>query len=381
MMGSFLNNISINNKEEKENKKQKLLPNPNFKIKKTIVKTHKTSINICFKLLSCFEIYKLKNTQNSFFIAIQIEEKKVEILKYDFNNATKISEINIQPNRMKYFYDEIYDIEYLIIQTLKEINIFLIVNEKTFKKLFTYKEEGYISRGVEGYYKGLLPISDFLLFYDKYNKINYLVVSFFYRVDCSSMEKKISILKLGKNNCIILSQFKSPDSEMTSEKIFLIWEDKISKLNYLIYNSYDDLILLKINIEDKIDKIVLKGLLGPFTNYLGSIINQGDKKDYLYLFDNKGLLTIIDLNLKQTIMKINIINDIIKSVLEWNNDYILFSTEKCIYTFDINAKKLINKMIINSEKDIVSINKFIYEEYNFYSLIVDLSNEIIAINL
>ena len=380
-MSSFLNNISINNKEEKENKKQKLLPNPNFKIKKTIVKTHKTSINICFKLLSCFEIYKLKNTQNSFFIAIQIEEKKVEILKYDFNNAKKISEINIQPNRMKYFYDEIYDIEYLIIQTLKEINIFLIVNEKTFKKLFTYKEEGYISRGAEGYYKGLLLISDFLLFYDKYNKINYLVVSFFYRVDCSSMEKKISILKLGKNNYILLSQFKSPDSEMTSEKIFLIWEDKISKLNYLIYNSYDDLILLKINIEDKIDNIVLKGLLGPFTNYLGSIINQGDKKDYLYLFDNKGLLTIIDLNLKQTIMKINIINDIIKSVLEWNNDYILFSTKKYIYTFDINAKKLINKMIINPEKDIASINKFIYEEYNFYSLIVDLSNEIIAINL
>ena len=168
---------------------------------------------------------------------------------------------------------------------------------------------------------------------------------------------------------------------MTSEKIFLIWEDKISKLNYLIYNSYDDLILLKINIEDKIDKIVLKGLLGPFTNYLGSIINQGDKKDYLYLFDNKGLLTIIDLNLKQKIMMLNIINAIIKSVLEWNNDYIIFSTKKCIYTFDINAKKLINKMIINPEKDIVSINKFIYEEYNFYSLIVDLSNEIIAINL
>ena len=112
---------------------------------------------------------------------------------------------------MKYFYDEIYDIEYLIIQTLKEINIFLIVNEKTFKKLFTYKEEGYISRGAEGYYKGLLLISDFLLFYDKYNKINYLVVSFFYRVDCSSMEKKISILKLGKNNYILLSQFKSSD--------------------------------------------------------------------------------------------------------------------------------------------------------------------------
>ena len=219
-----------------------------------------------------------------------------------------------------------------------------------------------------------------ILFYDKYNKINYLVVSCFYRVDCSSMEKKISILKLGKNNCILLSQFKSPDSEMTSEKIFLIWEDKISKLNYLIYNSYDDLILLKINIEHK-SNIVLKGLLGPFTNYLGSIINQGDKKDYLYLFDNKGLLTIIDLNLKQTIMKINIINDIIKSVLEWNNDYILFSTKKYIYTFDINAKKLINKMIINPEKDIISINKFIYEEYNFYSLIVDLSNEIIAINL
>ena len=115
---------------------------------------------------------------------------------------------------------------------------------------------------------------------------------------------------------------------MTFEKIFLIWEDKISKLNYLLYNSYDDLILLKINIEHK-SNIVLKGLLGPFTNYLGSIINQGDKKDYLYLFNDKGFLIVIDLNSKQKIMKLSIINGIV-SVLDWNNDYILLSSKNCI---------------------------------------------------
>ena len=378
-MGSFLYNTSINNKIEKENKKQNLLPNPNFKIKKTIVKSHKTSRNVCLKLLSCFEIYKLKNSQDSFFIAIQNEEKKVEILKYDFKITIKISEINIQPNRIKYFYDEIYDIEYLIIQTLKEINIFLIINENIFKKLIIYKEEGDISRGAGGCYKGLLPISDFIFFYDKYNKINYLIVSFFYRIDCLGMKKRISILKLEKNNCILLSQFKCSDSEITSEKIFLIWEDKISKFNYLISNSYTDLILLKINYKDTEDNIVLKGLLDSVTNYLGCIFNKDDKKDYLYLFNDKGFLIVIDLNSKQKIMKLSIINGIV-SVLDWNNDYILLSSKNCIYIFDINAKKLINKLIINSGKDIVSINKFIYDEYNYYCLIVDLSNEIIAIN-
>ena len=160
----------------------------------------------------------------------------------------------------------------------------------------------------------------------------------------------------------------------------MIWEDKISKFNYLISNSYTDLILLKINYKDTEDNIVLKGLLDSVTNYLGCIFNKDDKKDYLYLFNDKGFLIVIDLNSKQKIMKLSIINGIV-SVLDWNNDYILLSSKNCIYIFDINAKKLINKMIINQEKDIVSINKFIYEEYNFISLIVDLSNEIIIINL
>ena len=59
--------------------------------------------------------------------------------------------------------------------------------------------------------------------------------------------------------------------------------------------------------------------------------------------------------------------------------YIIFSSEKYIYTFDTNIDRIINKTSINLGENIVSINKFIFEENNFYSLIVDISNEIISI--
>ena len=59
--------------------------------------------------------------------------------------------------------------------------------------------------------------------------------------------------------------------------------------------------------------------------------------------------------------------------------YIIFSSKKYIYTFDTNIDRIINKTSINLGKNIVSINKFIFEENNFYSLIVDISNEIISI--
>ena len=379
-MGSFSyfsNNKNIQEKENIKNTKSIILPNPNFRIKQTIVKSNQNCKNICFKLLSCYEIYKLNNIKSSFFIAYRNKENITQISKYDFKETTNITTINIAPMQIKYFFDDINNKEYLFIQKINEIHVFSILNENSYEKIYVYKEEGTQSRGAAGYFCGLLPIYDFLLFNDKYNKINYLVISFFYRVDCSSMSKKINILKFEKERFIIVKKIKTYDSEIFAKKLFLIWEDNITNLNYLLYNQYNELVLTRIDGNEIGDKINLEGF--SFGDYLGCIISNKDNKSYLYLIDNKsGLLIIIDLNLKKKVKDLKIVDDI-GSIINWNNNYIIFSSKKYIYTFDTNIDRIINKTSINLGENIVSIKKFIFEENNFYSLIVDISNEIISI--
>lgn len=379
-MGSFSyfsNNKNTQEKENIKNTKSIILPNPNFRIKQTIVKSNQNCKNICFKLLSCYEIYKLTNIKSSFFIAYRNKENITQISKYDFKETTNITTINIAPMQIKYFFDDINNKEYLFIQKINEIHVFSILNENSYEKIYVYKEEGSQSRGAAGCYFGLLPIYDFLLFNDKYNKINYLVISFFYRADCSSMSKKINILKFEKERFIIVKKINTYDSEIFAKKLFLIWEDNITNLNYLLYNQYNELVLTRIDGNEIGDKINLEGF--SFGDYLGCIISNKDNKSYLYLIDNKsGLLIIIDLNLKKKVKDLKIDDDI-GSIINWNNNYIIFSSKKYIYTFDTNIDRIINKTSINLGKNIVSINKFIFEENNFYSLIVDISNEIISI--
>ena len=379
-MGSFSyfsNNKNTQEKEIIKNTKSIILPNPNFRIKQTIVKSNQNCKNICFKLLSFYEIYKLTNIKSSFFIAYRNKENITQISKYDFKETTNITTINIAPMQIKYFFDDINNKEYLFIQKINEIHVFSILNENSYEKIYVYKEEGIQSRGAAGCFCGLLPIYDFLLFNDKYNKINYLVISFFYRVDCSSMSKKINILKFEKERFIIVKKINTYDSEIFAKKLFLIWEDNITNLNYLLYNQYNELVLTRIDGNEIGDKINLEGF--SFGDYLGCIISNKDNKSYLYLIDNKsGLLIIIDLNLKKKVKDLKIDDDI-GSIINWNNNYIIFSSKKYIYTFDTNIDRIINKTSINLGENIVSINKFIFEENNFYSLIVDISNEIISI--
>ena len=379
-MGSFSyfsNNQNIQEKENIKNTKSIILPNPNFRIKQTIAKSNQNCENVCFKLLSCYEIYKLNNIKSSFFIAYRNKENITQISKYDFKETTNITTINIDPMQIKYFFDDINNKEYLFIQRINEIHVFSILNENSYEKIYVYKEEGIQSRGAAGWFHGLLPIYDFLLFNDKYNKINYLVISFFYRADCSGMAKQINILKFENERFIIVKQINTYDSEIFAKKLFLIWEDNITNLNYLLYNTYNDLVLSRIDRNETEEKIILEGF--TYGDYLGCIISNKDNKNYLYLIDNKsGLLIIIDLNLKKKIKELKI-NDDIGSIFNWNNNYILFSSKKYIYTFDTNIDRIINKTLINLGKNIISINKFIFEENNFYSLIVDISNEIISI--
>ena len=150
-------------------------------------------------------------------------------------------------------------------------------------------------------------------------------------------------------------------------------------MNYLIYNSFTILTLLKIDDKETEEKITLNEELEAHKKYVGCVVESKDKRNLLYLFNDNGLLTIIDLALNQKVIKLNTIGEI-NSIINWNKNYIIVASKKYIYTFDITINKIINKTLIKSDRNIVSINVFISEEYNFYLLIVDLSEEIILIS-
>ena len=366
-------NKNNNSKPEKiiimDNKIHKSIPNPLFKNQQIITDNHKISTNINGIKMFCYEVYKLNNIKSSIYIAFQNLDKNIEILKYDFKTFSKILIITINNDSeiIKYFNDEIQNKEYLIIQTFFDIYIYLIIDEKVYEKVYSYQEEGIISRGAGGFYKGKLPISRFVIFRDEYENINYFIISYFYRVDCSSMCKKISILKFNKNILIKVKEIVSGDSQINRKKLFLIWEDKKSKLYYLIYNTYSDLTLLDINDKKKAETLTFHEILKVFGEYLGCIINSREGKDFLYIFDYCGLLIIFDLNIKQKIKILDIINNI-ESLVNWNNNYIILGAKKNIYIFDTINEKIINKKSFNLQNDIISINKYIFEEFKFYSL-------------
>ena len=194
-----------------------------------------------------------------------------------------------------------------------------------------------------------------------------------------ALQKKISILKLEENNCVLVKQVVACDSLLFSKKIFLLWENKDTKMNYLIYNSFTILTLLKIDDKETEEKINLNEELEAHKKYVGCVVESKDKRNLLYLFDDNGLLIIIDLALNQKVIKLNTIEEI-NSIINWNKNYIIVASKKYIYSFDITINKIINKTLINSDRNIASINLFISEEYNFYSLVVDLGEEIILIN-
>ena len=108
------------------------------------------------------------------------------------------------------------------------------------------------------------------------------------------------------------------------------------------------------------------------------IINDENNKDYLYICDGTGILTIFDLNKKEIIKEIQIMKDI-TSILNWNNKCIIISTIKNIYTFDTNINKFISKYLIDTNGEIISIKKVNRDKYHPLYLCFSTSEGIIGI--
>ena len=95
-------------------------------------------------LLSCYEIFQLKNENESFFIAYQNENHRLEIIEFNFISKA-INKINSPSFRavqkIKYFYNEKENKEYLFVLRGNDLTILLIKNKNQFDEIIEYSEK------------------------------------------------------------------------------------------------------------------------------------------------------------------------------------------------------------------------------------------------
>lgn len=164
----------------------------NIKNQKLIINDNKLERNKSF-----YEIYNLKSIKNAFYIALKYMDKLI-ICKYDYisHKCEQILTIEIGPNlnEIKYFYDPLSKKEYLFINFKQNLNIYLIKNEKEYKLVNEFKRKGYV--GGFAPEEDFLPIYNFEIFYNQFNKTNYLIIYYIYRGSCIYVTNQFEILIL-----------------------------------------------------------------------------------------------------------------------------------------------------------------------------------------
>ena len=342
--------------------------------------------------LYCYEIYKLNAIKNAIYIAFTITSKiEIKIIKINLlnKNITELMSLKYDnfANKIKYFYDKLQNKEYLFISCHKKIIIYLIKSEKNFKKILEHEQKG--RAGGRIITNIILPIYDFEIFFNKFDKNIYLIATYIYSGGCTSSVRDIKLFKFNNNKLYLLNEIRiGIKFEPFIFTLFLFWEDNISKKIFLITNIYDN---LKINLKIidifniKSSFIRTENEIDGFNQNLGEngCIIQNKENDYLYMGDNEGYLRIINLRNKQIIKQINIFrqnNAFIVFIDNWNDKYIIIGTTSYIYVFNTDINKIISKYasIFNTGR-IHHIKKFFYEEYNFYSLWVSGSCKIIKL--
>ena len=316
--------------------------------------------------LSIYDIYKLNKINDSFYLAF-LNNKIIKILKYDFINKTTTEKaiINHFPKKIKYFFDQIQNKEYLFVLGQKKgLRLFLIKND------IEYEEEKiYINTRLGSNRE----FHDFDIIYDKYNKINCLILSYTFYFE-QRRGRKIYIFKFSNNEITQIKMYKANDCALFNnkrQKLLLSWENKLSKRFYLITSDYLKLKFMEIsgNIHEYISdfEIVQSEHFNKYNfHFFGCILYNKNNTDYLYICNDIDVLKIIDLYKKQIIREIEIMKNI-TSIIKLNNKYIIISSTKSIYTFDTNTNQLINKNLINPNGEIISIKAINIDKlYQFY---------------
>ena len=367
--------------------------NLNFKNQKNLIDNYQifyynqySSINIEF--ISTFEIYYLKNIKKSFYIAFPSEGGLLKIVKYNYINqvSEEIYSFKYQLNirKIKFFYEPLTQKEYLFISSKEGLFIFLIKSEKEYELIDSLKKEG--KTGGYSIRNAIIPIYNFEIFYNKFEKKSYLIILYSYQSGCTSKMNQTLIYKFQEKEISLIQEFSYRSFEGRS--LLLLYEDNYRQKIYLItyikqilryieisdklndYNNCDDLpILFNTGLElIKLDISIMKIL------YEYGCIVPYKEKDLLFLCDKYGHLLIIDLLQKRFINDLNL-NFNINSVIYFCNNKIIFGSRNSFLIFDIDLYKIISNHEYDYGKNcfLISVKKFVSED-NFYSLIIDYSD-------
>ena len=390
--------LNIIKSEQKDLEAEKFLSfknkNPNFKNQRTLTNNYSffshssySSINIDYE--SLYDIYKLNSNKNEFYIAFQSldGEGLLKIIKYNLFNqkSEEILTLENESNsikKLKYFYDPVYAHEYLFICSKQILKIILIKNEKEYEIIDKIEKIG--KTGGFSVRKASLPINNFEIFHNKFNKKNYLIVSFFYQSGCTTKKNDINFYEFDKGKLILINTFSFLTLQET--KLNILYEDNVNKKLYLLihiknrlkyFEINDD--LYKCNDSEQLPNLYdsgegLKKLNEVFPRIFyefGCIIyNNINTDDYLYLCDKNSNLTVINLTKKEIIKELNLnINFKINTVISFKNKYIIFGTSKSFLILEVNSCKIISQYILNN--GLISIKKYNFDENISNYLFID----------
>ena len=319
-----------------------------------------------FYLLSCYEIFQIKNENESFFIAYQDDNYRLEIIEFNFISK-EINKINSpsfwKVQKIKYFYNEKENKEYLFVLHRYGLTILLITNKNQFDEIIEYSEKGTIYTKNEMFDDKLNP-NEFEVIYNKYNQITYIVISFLC-LQAPTIIRKIKILSFEQDKINNLNEYYYHEMPTSPKILFLVWENKISKTYHLIINS--DGVLKILVIGDKTNEIQPYNHFDEYNKNLGEIgciISGDDYDDYLILINHYNKFNEIDLNDGRMIhfFKIDEIKGDITSIINWDNKEFILSTKNEIYIYDFQKKNIISKYITplnpELEEKLLSVKRF-----------------------
>ena len=384
-------------KKEKKDKTYKSNTTKNLKIKNPIFKKIQSLSNdICIS----FEIYQLKSKNNSIYIAFISESRCIIFYKYEDKSKMfkEIYSLEINTEYLfpqiesKYFYNPLNNKEYIFVLRSNEeiIEVYLIEDENKFKKInLEYKG---IHR--KGFNKNLSTDS-FEVFYNEYDKNVYIIISYIiYEYGCFSDEpldiyKYIDIIVLKKKKLELIKTVTF-DLKNDGEVLHLIYKNENNKKNYIIIILNNNIQIIEITNKFKVENLLeINDKLNDFLKLVKidyrfnnnveikftchpCLINKGINNDYLYIANNKknkeSDLVIIDLFKRKSFKFINL-TFLVRSLVNWNNNNIIFISLDSFYIFDINTHQIVTKYInIDNGKTILNAKPFFSKEHEFNCL-------------
>lgn len=360
-------------------KSQKISETPgnlHFNTNKIIIKDYNFAEDIYNErnFISSYDIYKLNSIKDSFFIAFASVKEKglLKVCKYNYivQESEEIYEMQNEKEiqLINHFYDPLSKKDYLFIYRINSLQIYLIKTEKEYKLINDkiYKKNRSFSLKV---------------FYNIFTKKIYLITLFSYNIACFARNNVFEIFEFRENELISIKAFSS---EFITFNLNLLYEDKNKNCDYLIINIEDNIKYMPINDElynylnySDIPNFKASDDLNGYYDY-GCIIykNNINDIDILYLFDNSGNISAINILTKELIMKLNIKYDI-NTILNFNNKYIIIGTKTSLLAFDIEINKIISnyKIVQDNISSLISIKKL--EDGKFSFLFVDQTDNII----